>query len=1046
MLKLGLFSSVAMIYAYQPAAAQDAAGQATTTPAESDAAPAAEDDQGEAIVVTGIRSSLQNALQNRREADVILDGISSDDIGSTPDLNLGEALQRIPGVQLDRSEERRNATISVRGLPGSFARTTLMGQNIATPTRGSGNGSPFGIFDASIFNGANVIKSFTADIPAGGLSANVDLRLTSALSRREGFVLRTELQYEETTKDFNPSYFGSVAKKLTDNLGVYANVAYSKQSYRRDEVSINAYNSLSAARAQQFGVAPTAADGTPQILLYPGQVRIQSRQEQGDRLSASAGAEWQPTDTLSIRLDGIYTRRKLDEAKLDVLRLQFSDVAGNLAAGDTTGQVIVGTNPDGTRNIVQAGTGAFGDNFTGNVFVAPSVSTLNPQYFPDSRRFEGNDQSWAVYPQIEYKNEGLTARLIGTYSKATGADTEVLLGARVDSATNPTALASRINQNLLTNGITLNVNTGAGNFSDFGFSTSLPATLFDLAGRTYNIAAGNRATATTNTIAGRRTNVLTVAGSSPSVERTLKSIAGDVEQEFEFGPLRAVKFGGRYDKEEGDIEQRGNTLLGAQLGNLDNNIVDEHFGFSSGGTYFGGRIPGVLVDPVVYGIDIDRFLSAISTPSLAAPGSSGSAQTGPNTIVPPGIEFNPATGLYVLPVEFAVGNVLTTLTTRNFETSRKNVEAYALARYELEDWIGVPVRGNFGIRYVDARLKGQTTIVNPAVPANPASGRYNAWLPSANLIAEISDSIDFRAAYYQTFEAFDVAEFTPVDDFGTISPGTFDGTTGQRLSPDTIVANFSTIDISPRESDAFDAVLSWYNNPGGVVSLGYFNKNVSVIQRLQSCPVGGSVTIPIGSGGTFTDQTFSPLYVNPNNTDQCRLDLLGNRLGQDGDPIVNIFQTVNVPERVTVQGLEAQIQQDLTFLPGFLGNFGFVLNATRVFTEKVDGVEFFNVAKFFANAIAYYEDDLIEARLAYNYAGKTNLAEGGTFNGAGRTVKARDQLDFSGAIKPFEGLQIRAEVFNITNSIREDYQDFTALNRRASYDGRTYSVGLTYQF
>ncbi len=57
--------------------------------AQTEATPAAEPEAEEEVVVTGIRASLENALDIRRKADVILDGISADDIGSTPDLNLG---------------------------------------------------------------------------------------------------------------------------------------------------------------------------------------------------------------------------------------------------------------------------------------------------------------------------------------------------------------------------------------------------------------------------------------------------------------------------------------------------------------------------------------------------------------------------------------------------------------------------------------------------------------------------------------------------------------------------------------------------------------------------------------------------------------------------------------------------------------------------------------------------------------------------------------------------------------------------------------------
>jgi len=120
----------------------------------------------EEIVVTGIRATLENALENKRKADVILDGISADDLGNFPDLNLGEALQRITGVQIDRSGDRRDATISVRGLPGAFTQTTVMGQNIASPrgfVSANRSGNPFGVFDSQIFNGADVEMELCAE-------------------------------------------------------------------------------------------------------------------------------------------------------------------------------------------------------------------------------------------------------------------------------------------------------------------------------------------------------------------------------------------------------------------------------------------------------------------------------------------------------------------------------------------------------------------------------------------------------------------------------------------------------------------------------------------------------------------------------------------------------------------------------------------------------------------------------------------------------------------------------------------------------------------
>ena len=103
---------------------QGSSPSATATPAE---------ELPEEIVVTGFRQSYIDALNTKRSSAQITDSISSDGLGRFPDLNVGEAVQRIPGIQINREADARNATISLRGLPGTFARTTLNGVGFANP-------------------------------------------------------------------------------------------------------------------------------------------------------------------------------------------------------------------------------------------------------------------------------------------------------------------------------------------------------------------------------------------------------------------------------------------------------------------------------------------------------------------------------------------------------------------------------------------------------------------------------------------------------------------------------------------------------------------------------------------------------------------------------------------------------------------------------------------------------------------------------------------------------------------------------------------------
>src|SRR5579862_2862427 len=54
------------------------------------------------IVVTGIRGSLERALQIKKQSIGVVDAISAEDIGQFPDASIGQAIARIPGVTVDR--------------------------------------------------------------------------------------------------------------------------------------------------------------------------------------------------------------------------------------------------------------------------------------------------------------------------------------------------------------------------------------------------------------------------------------------------------------------------------------------------------------------------------------------------------------------------------------------------------------------------------------------------------------------------------------------------------------------------------------------------------------------------------------------------------------------------------------------------------------------------------------------------------------------------------------------------------------------------------
>ncbi|TRD12093.1 TonB-dependent receptor [Erythrobacter insulae] len=1074
------------------------------------------------IIVSGIRASLEDALNIRRKADVILDGISSDDIGSTPDLNLGEALARIPGVQINREGARRDATISVRGLPGRFTKTTVMNQTIASTTRGANTGNPFGIFETSIFNGANVIKSFTADTPAGGLAAQVDLRLNSALSRREGFVVRGEFDYEETTGDYLPKFFFSGAQRF-GRLGVYANFAYSEQSFRRDSLRLNNYreftadqvsafangtavsgvgdglDALSATPNAAFDIAAVGANGLDNAVIFPRVIRQFVQNNRGERYSTSAGLAYEISDNLVFRFDGLYTRRDLSESNQDISIFEATNNFNSLISplSDPVNVGVVDFDEDGTEE---------------NVFLVPRVLISDSQSAIENRSFPAVDEAWALYPQFNFENDDWRVDVIGTYSEALGTSSLNQYSLRVRNR-GGSAATRNLDSNLdgiddRGNNSILIIDQGLGDLGSVFVDNIVDPRLLELdqTRGNHRIEAGSGIGARDD-FAGfvppgpnqngfnQPTSILAL-GFNEGVKRDLKSIDVDIARKFENNFITEVQVGGYYSDETSDRFRSEFGGLGLNYAAAFNpSILVPNDGVAEGGAYLGGQVPGV---------ELDNFLS-LDIPVLE--GLLGSASQTPRD----DLRFTPSAGnirgyfpqltsesaatitaeeiLAALPLVRAPGG--NTYLTRpqlsrssvvdnNFTSSRETLELYGMVKFDLGSVSDTQLRGNIGLRYVKTDLIGQTnptflqfydnlnalraanggpalefkdTSDNDALVFGEGRSNFERLLPSVNLIYEITPDVVFRAAYYETFEALDLAEFTPTPTL--IVENEFDPDDNDFDPEDRIVGsdgnpiprtsvNISTLDVEPRRSKAFDVGLSWYNGSGNVMSVGLFRKSLigDISRQRNFCPEGENLSV---DGRTFNSIRFADV----NSPNDIEASFAGSCVFTNdlGDPQrIRVSRTVNNPDTINVTGFEAQIQQQFDFLPGFLKNTGTVLNFTRVRSGGDNNVQLFNVAEDTYNIIGYYEDDFLQARLAYNHQSEIQREGGSSFIGGSTIIAPRGQLDFSGAIRPSKGLEVRFEVFNITQSSRLEYLGVEELFRLYEYDGRTYSLSATYRF
>ena len=137
----------------------------------------------EEVVVTGIRRSLEDAINIKRNNVGIVDAITAEDFGKFPDGNLAESLARVVGVGIDRSNVE-GARVAVRGFGPELNLVTLNGRQMPTVPGQYQGGRSFNFGDISSHGVAavEVYKSVNSTLPSGGIGAAVNMVTTKPLN------------------------------------------------------------------------------------------------------------------------------------------------------------------------------------------------------------------------------------------------------------------------------------------------------------------------------------------------------------------------------------------------------------------------------------------------------------------------------------------------------------------------------------------------------------------------------------------------------------------------------------------------------------------------------------------------------------------------------------------------------------------------------------------------------------------------------------------------------------------------------------------------
>jgi TonB-dependent receptor len=271
-----------------------------------------------------------------------------------------------------------------------------------------------------------------------------------------------------------------------------------------------------------------------------------------------------------------------------------------------------------------------------------------------------------------------------------------------------------------------------------------------------------------------------------------------------------------------------------------------------------------------------------------------------------------------------------------------------------------------------------------------------------------------------------------------------------------LVGNLSvttgTPELDPIRATTYDLAGEWYFSKGSLLSLAVFYKNIdSFVQNLTE-------------NKTLAQGGYSPAEI--------QTILAGTLL--NGSEIFAFNQPVNSPGG-PLKGLEVNYQQQFTFLPGMLQNFGLLLNYTYV-DSKIDYItnpvtratvqnDLTGLSRNAWNGTIYYEDKQFSVRLSAAYRDRYLTRVPGSNTGVPVTnsvIPAQNtpqefvqdaegtnetlNVDFSASYTLNQHLSFSLEGLNLTDQFNDQFID-TKSNRVVVYThtGREYFAGVRYK-
>lgn len=975
----------------------------------------------DSVTVTGYRYAIEKSLQQKRDANAVVEVITAEDVGKFPDKNVADALQRVPGVVITRSGGE-GKSVSVRGLAPDLTLTQLNGNYVATSETNNEASRSFNytLLPSNMLSSAELFKSPEARIDEGGIGGTVILHTRRPLDMEanSGYV-NLEGTSSDTSHDIDPQASALYSWHSKDErFGVLVGVTQQKRTSRTMEASTEDYQWYGAGDARDANGNVLAQDGIHywwgqsgfnnqtggnySDFFMPTSVNFAVKEEKRERKGGQLTFQFKPLDNLTLtanyfrfELQGDYTQNMLKVPEWSMARFNGD---GNWAGG----RLLNGLDFDPSGSIV---TGAQFEKLPGKTYICSEEQAAAAGLAPGGW---GPDDCTLPTPQ-----------LTGGYSKEKALSQTADLAVEWDIS--PLWKASF---------------TGGRTWSEGGPSMN------------FRMSAKPRRKVGADYLSGNQYTAWDLTGTpsvqfSPDLQDQLMAgiaevdtgstdsswMQTEVEQNyfqadftklFEAGWLDSIQFGTKY--RDGKVHRNtGNTYWvcqGLDPADYDNNRYqagcDSTAGDAQPGFFLSSpisNIAGGFNANVFPGVNYPAYINYLNQ-------TYGGSHNRTEEDFVYDVNEKIYSGYFQanFRTERVRGNVgVRVVRTQQFAQSSDSVERFN--DYFVDNANGSPMSCDDPAADPTLRCQGgfvrlpDNQVRDKVYTLSSLDKTYTDFLPSFNIAWDITDSLVLRGAASKVIAR---PGYTSIAYPGGLSYISEEYSNDRRVAGGTDTPGWygsgSNKNLEPFEAVQFDLGLEWYFKPGSAAGVALFRKNVDnftvPVVRDQQMTVGGQ---------TVTVQKYAT-----------------EANGRDG----------------VSQGVEVYGQY--TFDMGFGVQANYTYNDTNLASIVLDGEEIgasplVGSAKNQANVTIFYENDKLLARASYNRRGEV---VGGLNNGLTTYTKPYDQLDLNVAYNITPDWTVTASVLNATKSELQSYIGNDSQARLLSniYAGRQLYFGVNWKF